>query len=72
MERPIIKNGDTAETTEITMSLAWFARAVMAVDKHSYACGGIFTCTDGSAALSGLAVDLLQKNKEELANHRMS
>jgi len=47
----------------------WFIEFVRAVDRHSYACRGIFTCIDGKESTEKIALELRNLTIEELKNH---
>ncbi len=61
MSKPIIKSDN-----EIVISREWFQQTVEAIDRRSYACGGIFASANASAALNKLVIELLGSDIEDL------
>jgi len=61
MARPVVKNLD-----EIVITLEWLHEVVKAVDRKSYACGGLCTCRDGQDAMNKLTARMLTMDIDEL------
>lgn len=61
MARPVVKSFD-----EIVITLEWLHELVRAVDRTSYACGGLCTCMNGYDATNKLTAKMLTMNVDEL------